>query len=313
MKVLFVCGKGGVGKTAVTAGLAHHCSQYGGALAITLNDPDSLVRHLKIPELGSEPRAAAPGLSAVCLEKQQILDDYITSHLPFGILKNWILEHPLYPHLAAVTPGLREVLLLDRIFQFASLEYISQWNTVIVDMPATGHGTSLLNVTAVAAAAVKYGPLRRRLQQVCEKLQDPRFSRAVVVTLAEDTPMRESRELILALQNQAAMAIDALVVNRIDLQPMSMESLNAMDALDDSELQLALTQNGMDDVQLTAASVRNAVRLQHARARLGSEIIQALSTWWQEPIIRIQHFTVDDPSELVPAIGSALEAAGYHD
>ncbi|HPQ39949.1 MAG TPA: ArsA-related P-loop ATPase [bacterium] len=312
MEVFFVCGKGGVGRTAVTAGIALLCSRRGGALAVTLNDPESLAEHLGIDEITGELKSASDGIHTVCLEKQQILDDYITRQFKIGFVRQWILDHPLYPHLSAVTPGLREVLLLDRVFHYASLEYINRWNTVIVDMPATGHGTSLLNVTAVAAAAVKYGPLRRRLQQVRDKLQDPMFSRAVVVTLAEDTPVRESRELILKLQNQASVAIDSLVVNRIDLQPMSNEAIECMNHLTDPQLSAALNQNKTGEVSFTPDSVRSAVQLQHTRARLAAGIIRDLSLWWQEPIIHVRHFCEDTPVVIARAIRDSLEAGGFY-
>ncbi|MCD4655733.1 hypothetical protein K8T06_17560 [bacterium] len=312
MQVLLVCGKGGVGKTAVTAALALHHAHSGGSLAITLNSSGIFADHFDVAFIDCKPRLVTPTVYAAAFEKQEILDSYISGNFKIPFVRNWILKHPLYPHLTSITPGLREVLILDHIFSFATTKYLDQWKTVVVDMPATGHGINLLNITGVAANAVKYGPLKRRLLRNRGKLRDPEFCRAIIVTLPEETPARESKELALILQNKASIAIDSLIVNKIDYHPLSPQSVLHFEALTNNEISVITENSEIFDVSLDPDSVRQAVRLQVLRAKQASRVIRNLGEWWQEPLVLIQQFTEDNPLQISRSIASVLKEGGYH-
>ena len=311
MKVLLVGGKGGVGKTAVTAGLAHFYADRGGALAISLNSSDSLSNHLTGTSLDKTPKQLDKGLFAAEFSKQEILDSFIGRQFRFGPVKKWVLSHPLYPHMTAITPGLREVLILDRIYSFATTEYMDRWNTILVDMPATGHGINLLNVIDLAARTIKFGPLRRTLMNCRNKLRDPTFTRVVVVTLPEETPVRESRELVVSMQEKIGVAIDSLIVNKIDYLPMSPESTEALEQLSDSQLLGILEHSESLDFIPGTASVRQACELQRSRAEVAMIIMRELNQWWQEPITMIQHFSESDSGQLSKSIASELINGGF--
>ncbi|MBN1295317.1 hypothetical protein JXA80_00965 [bacterium] len=316
MKILFICGKGGVGRTAMTAALARYFGNRGGSLAVTLNDPDNLGHHLNTLIPFNTPSPAHDGIHVMALEKQRILDDYIARHFAVGFMRRWILNHPLYPHITAILPGIREVLLIDKIVECTTSCHSNQWQTILVDMPATGHSISLLNISETAAATIEYGPLRRRLIRIRSRLTDPTFCRAVVVTSAEETPVRECRELILALQNRVSIAIDCLVVNRIDPTPLSEESITILNRMSLESIEILASDMCPDTTcnttHITADSMLTAIRTQLARSTLAKHMIHSLSDWWQEPLVLIPRMDGETPAIITQNIADALETGGFH-
>lgn len=313
MKLLFVCGKGGVGKTAVTAALGRYYASRGGALLLTVTAPHTFMRHIGNPQITTEPIRCSDGRYAALCQGQTILNAWIKRTVKLAFVSQWLTTHPLYQHLTTITPGLKELLILDHIFSFTEKHYENKWQTVVVDLPATGHGLNLLNITETAANAVKYGPLRRRLKENQARLNNPDLCRAIVVTLPEETPLSESRELITLLQNRVSLAIDSVIINRIEYLPMSPDSLTVFRQTDDPHLMGYLTEIQMQKDKTAVESVRHAVDLQTMRSQKASQNVADFCNWWQEPVVRIQRFYENNPESLSTLIAESLGPGGYHD
>ncbi len=214
--VHFICGKGGVGKTIITAARGVSDSRHGGVLCVTIDQPETLAHYLGRTALRFEPEEIQPGIWAVHLDRQKCLDDFIVGYFKFGILTHRILDHPVYPYISTVVPGIREYLVLDRIRILARPSPSRPWHTIIVDTPATGHGLHLFNLSAPLAAALKLGPLRNRIIKTEKMLKDPDQSRFTLVTIPAETPVQESLDFADALQLQLDRTPHRLIINRFE-------------------------------------------------------------------------------------------------
>ncbi len=304
MKVFFVCGKGGVGKTAVTSALGCHYASKGGALAISLDGSMSFKEHTGHPNLSTEPAPTQLGFYATLLDRQSIIDEAIDQYVVLKPLRKWILNHPLYSSLSAVVPGLREILLMDKIFHYALQKTRYPWQTVIVDMPSSGFSSNLFTATGTISGIIAHGPLHHRFMRNQELLRDPSISRIFVVTLSEETPIRETREMILDFQNRAEMVIDTLVINQIPTEPLSLKTFKWLETLSDYELQRLLTNELKAD--LDSRAVKRIARIAQQRFRLADHQIQQLMNWWQEPVMKIPRFTSSQPIEIAQLIAEQM-------
>jgi anion-transporting ArsA/GET3 family ATPase len=213
MDIRFICGKGGVGKSAVCAALSEHLSRQDPVLCVAIDQPESLSAYWNCPPLQFEPEEVRPGIWGVHLDRQKCLDDFVLRYFKLGFLSRWILEHPIYPYVTAVSPGIREYLILDRIRTFAEAG-TPPWKTILVDTPATGHGIHLLNIATPLAAALKLGPLKFRLRRTEEMIQDESISRVILVTTPSDLPVQETIELADLLRKRSNLTVSHLIVNR---------------------------------------------------------------------------------------------------
>ena len=113
-------------------------------------------------------------------------------------------------------PGLDDYALLGKAWFHTTEEKRGKpvWDTVVFDMPASGHAYSMLRVPWVIVDTVPEGPLTRDARTVKELLTDPARTAAVLVTLAEEMPVNEAIELEAKL-TALGIVPQQLVVNQI--------------------------------------------------------------------------------------------------
>src|SRR5437870_3765225 len=80
----------------------------------------------------------------------------------------------------------------------------------VVDAPAAGHGIHFL-AAPDKTARILAGPLRARAEALGAMLKDPAATDVVLVTLAEEMPVREALEMAATLRAQG-FTLDNLVV-----------------------------------------------------------------------------------------------------
>jgi anion-transporting ArsA/GET3 family ATPase len=309
MKVFFICGKGGVGKTAVTAALGCFYASRGGALAVSLNWSSSFKDHTGLPSLSADPVQVKSGFYAMVLDRQAVLNEYIAGYFALKPIRKWILNHPLYPSLSAVIPGLKELVLIDKILTYALRQTRYPWKTVIVDMPSSGFSTHLFATTRKASRIVTHGPLHTRFVRNHDALRDPSFSRIIVVTLPEETPIRESREMILDFQNRGEMVVDTIVINQIYPEPFSQKAYQWLESLTDVELRYALKHALKADIH--PQSVKHVATTAWNRVQQAQQNVKHLVNWWKEPVLTIPRIMSSNTQDIAPLMCRHLVKAGY--
>jgi len=208
---LVVTGKGGVGKSAVTATLGRTIARRGKrTLAIEVDPRENLHQLLGTPPSGGEILDAGDGLFVQHLKPRAVVDRVIEERVRLGAVVRKVQSSPVYQHFVDGCPGLKELAVLEHARRLLTER---RFDTVILDAPATGHGVSLLRAPQVVAEAVGEGPFGRIAREIAELVADPGRCGVVIVTQAEEMPVQEARELAAMLDEQLDRRPDLLVVN----------------------------------------------------------------------------------------------------
>ncbi len=217
-RFLFVIGKGGVGKTTVSAALALAAARQGKRVLVAMvNTKERLSHLLGVAPIDHNVRQVAPGVDAVNMTPAASLEEYGLMVLKIRALYNAIFDNRLVRAFLRGTPGMEAWTMLGKAYFHAfghGPDSKGEYDLVILDAPATGHGLDMLRVPQVIVDVAPPGLLRREAERALNAFRDPRQSGAVLVTLPEDMPTNETLELEAALR-EMGISVPSLVVNQV--------------------------------------------------------------------------------------------------
>ena len=200
--LLFVHGKGGVGKTTVSQAIALALAQKGHrTLWISIEDPTRPAGELK---------EIRPDLWHLNCDFQLAFEEYAAMKIKTTRLTQLFLQNRLMQYLAKAAPGIRELVLLGKTW-FERTHY----EHVIVDMPSTGYGLAMFQSTENFIKLFSGGPLFRDAEAMLETLRDPKTTGHLIVSLPEEMPLQESLELNEYLLQNFPNNPAAFLVNRL--------------------------------------------------------------------------------------------------
>jgi anion-transporting ArsA/GET3 family ATPase len=280
-RVTVVAGKGGVGKTTVTAVLCRAAASAGmRVLAVELDGKPVLA------ELCGD-------LPHLALSAQLALEEYLRDH-GFGRVAKRLSSSGVIDVVSTAAPGIDDIVVLGKIKQLARS---GDWDAIVVDGPAAGHAVTMLTSAAGLRNAVSGGPVRTQADEVLEMLHDPSRLQVALVTLAETTPVNETIETAFALEDRVGVRLAPVIVNGVDTG-LDADPLGALadrlpaDVSDrDALIAAAAFRDERRDVQ-RAAIAQLAERLPIGRlhvpwvpsARLDRDAIAALATSVHAPV-----------------------------
>lgn len=181
-RLIFVSGKGGVGKSVIAQSLAPALARHGKkTLWVTLEDPDAPGGSLTqvgshLWRLNADPHAA--------------FEEYTALKIGIPGLARVFAQNKLMRYLSEAAPGMHDLVLLGKIW-FEREHY----DHVIVDMPSTGYSLSMFQSTSNFSRLFSGGPIHHDAVAMLETLGDPKLSTHLVVALPEEMPLREGLEL----------------------------------------------------------------------------------------------------------------------
>ena len=209
-KVVIVAGKGGVGKTTVTATLATLASRLGlRTLIIEVEGKSGLSSMFGKEPLGYEEMELAPGVTGRTLTPEQALLDYLDSHGLKRVSKR-LVKSGAAEIISTAAPGIKDILVLGKV---KSIEVNEDHDLILIDAPAAGHAITFLTSPAGLLDAVRMGPIRKQALDVIEMLSDPARCRTLLVTIAEETPVNELVDTAFALEDRVGVSLAPVVVN----------------------------------------------------------------------------------------------------
>lgn len=220
-KLVFVSGKGGVGKSAVTASLALLAARRGvRVLAIGMVEGLGLGAHFAVDRLDYEPATVRPGVDALVISRAAALDEYLRLQLRVPrAAPTKVLTRALNV-LVETAPGVREVVSVGKpVFEM----WRGRYDLILVDAPPLGQLQSYLRAPTTIADLVPGGPIRNQAARMHTSLTDEDSTGLVLVTTAEELPAMETLEAIEALAAEDVMALTAVVVNRV-LEPIALSA-----------------------------------------------------------------------------------------
>jgi anion-transporting ArsA/GET3 family ATPase len=218
-RVLIVAGKGGVGKTTVTAALARMAARAGlttlvvevegkSGLGAAFGRAQPLTYDEVILAAGGGPDGAAD-VRARTLTPDDALIEYLRDHGMKRVSKR-LASSGAIDVVATAVPGIKDILVLGKV---KSLERSNRADLIILDAPAAGHAVTFLMSARGLLDAVRVGPIRSQAQDVMELLTDPARCQILLVTLPEETPVNEVVETAYKLEDRVGVSLLGVVVN----------------------------------------------------------------------------------------------------
>ncbi len=219
--LLINSGKGGVGKSTLSAGLAVMAARRGKRVLLIESDtkPDTFGRlHeiFQVPPLGHEPREIFPNLWGASLNSDQALENYVTSIIKIRAVVKSIFNTDFVKMAYVAAPGVKELLIMLAIFELSEerdRRGRKKYDLIVFDAPPTGHGLFFLTMPQTLIDVLKAGPLIQVARDVNNLIVDPRRTRLNLVTIAQEMPVVETMEFIDSIRSTMNVGMGCVFLN----------------------------------------------------------------------------------------------------
>lgn len=229
-RLILVTGKGGTGKTTVASAIAAVLASAGHRTILCEVDAQ---QPALTPIFGIEPGFAPTRASAhldVCnLVWPESLAAYLQRMIPMGRIVRAILANDMVRRFLDFVPGSQELVTVSVI-----ADLLERYDRVVVDLPASGHAFSMLDITRSALGLFRAGPVRSRVLELRKVLEDPR-TRTVLVALPEEMVVNETLETLGRLRDADLLGGEPLIVlNRARDPDMTEHERTLLDRLSEA-------------------------------------------------------------------------------
>jgi len=217
-RLLFFTGKGGVGKSTVTAAVALLAAERGKqVLLVEVDAKGHLTALFEHPPVGFDPVAVHPGVFAMQIDTEASLREYLKVQARVPVVGRLGPLARAFDFVANAAPGVKEILTVGKVCWELreSLAGRAPWDLIVVDAAATGHVVSQLDAPRAIQELVHVGPVRAQTDWMVELLADPVLTSLNVVTAAEEMPVNETIELVARARAELRVPLGAVVVNRV--------------------------------------------------------------------------------------------------
>jgi anion-transporting ArsA/GET3 family ATPase len=298
-RLVFVTGKGGVGKTSVAAALGELAARSGRrTLVCEMDAKGALADALGAASLEFRPTELEPGLFAMAMNTEDSLREYLRLFVKVPLLGKIGPLARTFDFVADAAPGVKEILAVGKLCHEVRERH---YDLVVVDAEATGHIVAQIGAPKVIRNLVQVGMVRDQTDWMLDILQDPTITGVAVVTTPEEMPVTETLDLIGRLEHETGVAPTTIVANRV-LSPWFRD--------DEHELVGALA--GMADRLVDAAgrgarTVLDAARIAEARRVTGEGHLDRLRNEVDLPILTVPElFTRATGRRVVTLVADAL-------
>jgi anion-transporting ArsA/GET3 family ATPase len=212
-RLLFVTGKGGVGKTTVAAGLASLAAGHGKrTLVCEVDAKGNLADFFETAPIRFDPRLIEPHLWAMAMQTEESLKEYLKLQLKVPLLAKIGPLARTFDFVANAAPGVKEILTVGKLcYEVRERNY----DLVVVDAAASGHVVGQLAAPQAINELVQVGLVRSQTGWMRDLLSDPTTTGAVVVSAPEEMPVNETIELAARMRKETEVDLAAVVVNRV--------------------------------------------------------------------------------------------------
>jgi anion-transporting ArsA/GET3 family ATPase len=262
--LVYVTGKGGVGRTTVSAALGLAAAARGlRTIVCEVAEQGYVSRALAAAGVRREGETRlADDLYAVTIDPQHALEEWLGRQVGGGALKVLMRSHA-FSYFVAAAPGAKELITIAKVWEMSQLERWTRTNPtydlVIVDAPASGHGLAMLKTPQTFGDIARVGPIQRQAYKVRDMLSDPERTAYLAVTLPEEMPVNETVDLEGRLEQIVGMGLSAVVVNGLWPERFSREEADRVQRL--------AAENGQDPALVAALAADDRARTQRSQLR----------------------------------------------
>jgi anion-transporting ArsA/GET3 family ATPase len=264
-KLLFVTGKGGVGKTSVASALGHLAAAQGRrTLVCEVDSKGDLADFFGVGPLAFEPTEVRPDLFAMAMDTEASLKEYLRLQLKVPMLAKVGPLARTFDFIANAAPGVKEILTVGKLtWEVRERHY----DLVVVDASATGHVVGQLASPVAINDLVKVGLVRNQTDWMIEILTDPDQTAVVVVTSPEEMPVSETLELVGRLGEETDIEVASVVVNRVLPELFARSDEAIFDRVREPDAMAALAERVGPGVDQVMQGAELAVSLRRSRVR----------------------------------------------
>jgi anion-transporting ArsA/GET3 family ATPase len=217
--LIYVTGKGGVGRSTVAGALALAAAQRGlRTIVCEVGEQGRLPGVFGRELQGPEELELSDGLFATSIDPQAALEEWLRTQIG-GALVRLLAQSSAFQYFVAAAPGARELVTIVKVWELAQRERWDRraegYDLVIVDAPASGHGVGMLRTPKTYGDLARVGPIRKQADQVTRFLRNPRRTAYVAVALPEEMPVSETLEVDRALRTHVGAGFGTIVVNGV--------------------------------------------------------------------------------------------------
>jgi len=245
-RVIFVAGKGGTGRTTITASLALLAVKAGKrVLAIDVDAKGELAAALGSPPSGFTPRVVQHNLSVLELRTDESLQEYLNIYFKVPRMTRLTPLARVFDFIATGVPGPRDMLVVGKIaYEERRKETTSApvWDLILVDAAAGGRVESHLAAARAMLTLVHGGVIRSQVEWIDALVRDPRRTTTVMCALPEEMPVTEAIELYERLRTGSGVAVDVCVLNRAATEPVTATHRRLSAALTDPDHAAAVSE-----------------------------------------------------------------------
>ncbi len=217
-RLLFVTGKGGVGKSTVAIALGLLAARRGLRTIVAEMASQERMQGVFSDDEREQFREIelAPGLFTISIDPQRAMEEYL--RVKAGTIGQALGSSRLFQAFAMATPGMRELLSIGKVWELAQLHRRTRgaapYDLVIVDAPATGHGMGLLRTPRTFAGIARVGPIAHQGRTIADTIADSEFTGVVAVATPEEMPVNETMTLADELARDE-LPLDLVIVNAV--------------------------------------------------------------------------------------------------
>lgn len=237
-EIVFVTGKGGVGKSTVAAALALKKAKAGvRTLLVEIGDQSYYKDYFKLPNVGFEPTPVQENFSVALWTGQNCLREYIIHLIKVETLYKLFFENAVMKAFVNVAPALPELAIMGKATSGPRHHGPPlPFDCIIVDCFATGHFKALMGAAEGMAQAVKFGPMAEQSRGIDKTLRDPKICQYYLVCLPEELPVRETEELYAELKTKYGIRAN-VILNKVLQQEIPAKEYSSAKKADSAEFQ----------------------------------------------------------------------------
>jgi anion-transporting ArsA/GET3 family ATPase len=268
-RLLFFTGKGGVGKSTVTAATALLAAERGKrVLLVEVDNKGNLTALFEHPPVGFEPRQVHPGVFAMQMNTEASLREYLKVQARVPVLGRLGPIARAFDFVANAAPGVKEILTVGKVCWELreSLQGRAHWDLIVVDAAATGHVISQLDAPRAIQELVQVGPVRSQTDWMVELLSDPALTALNMVTAPEEMPVNETIELVARAREELNVPLGVVIVNRVLPELFTHADETVFDALREPAASEVLTRTAGPGAIGVLDAARLAVTMRRGRS-----------------------------------------------